>query len=69
MPSKKPVIKANTDQWLIDKMKVIAKRNKRSLAGEVEFICQEHIATYEQQHGPITLPAASQEANPEDERA
>jgi hypothetical protein len=56
MPSKKPVIKANTDQWLIDKMKIIAEKHRRSLAGEIEFICREHIEAYEQQNGPIILP-------------
>ena len=40
MPSKKPIIHFNTDQWIIDKMKYIANENSRSLAKEVEFLCK-----------------------------
>lgn len=53
MPSNLPIIKANTKQINIDKMKYIAKMNKRSLARELELIVESHIEAYEAQHGPI----------------
>ena len=55
MPSNKPIIKANTEQWLIDKMKIVAEENSRSLAKEVEFACKQHIKKYELEHGEIKI--------------
>lgn len=55
MASNLPIIKANTKQINIDKMKHIAKTNKRSLAKEIEFIVENHITEYEAEHGEITL--------------
>ena len=55
MPSSLPIIKANTKQSNIDKMKYIAKINKRSVAKELEMIIEDHIQTYESVHGPIIL--------------
>ena len=60
MPSEKPVLKANTDQWVIDKMKYIAKTNERSVAKEVIYVCKAHIAAYEAEHGEIILPDPDQ---------
>lgn len=53
MPSKLPVLKTNTTQKNIDKMKVIAAAHKRSLAKELEFITENHIMKYEIEHGEI----------------
>lgn len=53
MPSKKPIIHFNTDQWIIDKMKYIAEENSRSLAKEMEFLCKQSIKKYELEHGEI----------------
>lgn len=55
MPSKLPVIKANTTQENISKMKVIAENNKRSLAKELELIVESHIRAYEAEHGEIVI--------------
>lgn len=55
MPSKLPIIKANTSEENIIKMKFIAKENKRSLAKELEFIVEKHIDEYEKEHGKIEL--------------
>lgn len=55
MPSKLPIIKANTTQKNIDKMKVIAENNKRSLAKELELIVENHIKEYEAKHGEIII--------------
>lgn len=53
MPSKLPIIKANTSYENISKMKVIASANKRSVAKELEWLIERHIAEYEQEHGEI----------------
>ena len=55
MPSKLPIIKANTTNENIVKMKTIAKYNKRSLAKELEFIIEKHIDEFEQEHGEIEI--------------
>lgn len=55
MPSKLPVIKANTTDENIAKMKTIAKYNKRSLAKELEMIVEKHIAEFEKEHGEIDI--------------
>lgn len=55
MPSKLPVIKANTTVDNIAKMKVIAKQNKRSLSKELEYIIEEHIREFEKQYGEIKV--------------
>lgn len=55
MPSKLPIIKANTSQENIDKMKVIAAVNKRSVAKELEWLIEKHIAEYETENGEIII--------------
>ena len=55
MPSKLPVIKANTTQDNILKMGVIARAHKRSVSKELEFLIENHIAQYEQEHGRIKI--------------
>lgn len=55
MPSKLPVIKANTTEENIIKMKTIAKYNKRSMAKELEMIVEKHIADFENEHGEIEI--------------
>ena len=51
MPSKLPVIKANTSEENIEKMKVIAKAHKRSVAKELEMLIEKHIKDYEAENG------------------
>ena len=55
MPSKLPIIKANTSEENIFKMKVIAKVNKRSVAKELELLIENHITNYEAKHGEIKI--------------
>lgn len=55
MPSKLPIIKANTTQENIIKMKTIAKHNKRSVAKELETIIEKHIDNFEKEHGTIEI--------------
>lgn len=53
MPSKLPIIKANTTYENISKMGVIAKANKRSVSKELEWLIERHIAEYEKENGEI----------------
>lgn len=46
MPSKLPIIKANTSYENIAKMKVIASANKRSVAKELEWLIERRIKEY-----------------------
>lgn len=61
MPSKLPIIKANTSQENIDKMKVIAQENKRSVAKELEFLIEQRIKQYEDEHGEINVEKLKQQ--------
>lgn len=61
MPSKKPIIHFNTEQWIIDKMKIIAKDNSRSLAKEMEHLCKQRIKEYESENGEIKLAPTTEE--------
>jgi hypothetical protein len=36
-----------------EKLKVIAQENKRSITMEIEYILEQHIASFERKHGPI----------------
>ena len=60
MASKLPVIKANTTQENIDKMKFIAEENKRRMAKELELIVEKHIKEFEKEHGEITLKSSKE---------
>lgn len=37
-----------------EKIKIIAERNKRSIAMQIEFLVEQHISDYENKHGKIT---------------
>lgn len=39
-----------------EKMKLIAIKNKRSLAMQIELLIEQCIASYEKEHGEIKLP-------------
>ena len=49
------------DKTLMEKFKVIAKNNGRSVNKEIEFILKTVVADYEQQNGTISLPNPSTE--------
>lgn len=66
MPSKLPVIKANTTDENIIKMKAIAKYNKRSVAKELEHIIEKHIRNFESVHGTIEIDWMSKQEIIED---
>lgn len=64
MPSNLPILKTNTSKENIEKMKVIAKAHKRSVAKELEYITERHIREYEKIHGEIKLEEDKQEKYP-----
>lgn len=69
MATSKPTIQSTLDTNTYKKLQVIQKKLKRNKQSDiVRYIVEDWIENYEQQHGPITLPTASQETNPEDER-
>lgn len=53
MPSNKPMLVARTNQETIDKIKVIAKNNERSLSQEIVYLVKKEIQQYEKEHGAI----------------
>lgn len=55
MATKLPVIKANTKEDNIIKMKFIAEKNKRSVSKELEYIIEKHIAEFESKYGEIEI--------------
>lgn len=40
---------------IMEKGKVVARENGRSLNKEIEIILKQHISSYEQEHGEITI--------------
>lgn len=40
-----------------DKIKIIAARNKRSIAAQIEYLLEQCINGYEAEHGAIVFPA------------
>lgn len=63
MPSKLPIIKANTKQENIEKMRIIAQKNKRSIAKELEFLIEIHIDNFEKENGIIILENSETKRN------
>ncbi len=49
------------EKTVMQKTKVIAALNGRSVNKEIEFRLKEMISTYEKDHGPIPVPAPSEE--------
>lgn len=43
------------DADILSKVKVIAKRNKRSLNSQIEFVVQEYVREYEKENGVIEI--------------
>ena len=44
------------ERSLLEKLKVIAEKNRRSINNEFLFNIERIIAAYEKEHGPIVLP-------------
>ena len=44
------------DPKLMEKFKILAKRNGRSVNKEIEQMIISHVASYEKEHGEIIVP-------------
>ena len=62
MPSEKPKLVARTDQEIIDKIKIIAKSNERSVSQEIIFLVKQEIEKYESEKGKITIQNQEKES-------
>lgn len=65
MPSKIPITTLRIKDPDYTKIRIIAEQNNRSVSKEIEYICKQHIAAYEAEHGEIQIsdpeqPAADQ---------
>jgi hypothetical protein len=56
MPTKKAPFTFNLEETYLNKMKIIAKHETRSLSNLLEHLCRQCIGKYEQEHGEIRLP-------------
>ena len=45
-----------TDKQTLDKFRVVAQKNLRTVNRELEMLMRQHIADYEDKHGEIVLP-------------
>ena len=55
MPSKLPKIVARTDITTIEKFKIIAMKNERSVSQETVFLVKQAIKKYESENGEIII--------------
>lgn len=56
LPSELPKFTLRTDKQTLDKFRVVAKKNLRTVNRELEMLMRQHIADYEDKHGEIVLP-------------
>jgi len=55
MPTNKTPFTFSLDDVYLQKMKVIAKEETRSLSNLLEHLCKQHIARYEKENGEIAI--------------
>jgi len=55
MPTNKTPFTFNLEEEYLQKMKLIAKEETRSLSNLLEHLCKQHIARYEKEHGVIAI--------------
>lgn len=48
------------DKTLMEKFKIIAKDNGRSVNKEIEILVKQTVKSYETQNGPIVIPDTSE---------
>lgn len=56
VPSDLPKFTLRTDKQTLDKFRVVAQKNLRTVNRELEMLMRQHIADYEDKHGEIVLP-------------
>lgn len=55
MPSKKPVIMTYTTKETVEKFKIVADSENRTMSKHMEYIIKKEIHKYESEHGEIQL--------------
>ncbi|GMA99898.1 Arc family DNA-binding protein [Pelosinus sp. IPA-1] len=55
MPSIIPPFSLRIPEKLLNKMRIIAERNKRSTNKELEFIIEQYVSSYEDKYGSIKV--------------
>lgn len=55
MPSTIPPFSLRIPDYLLEKLRFLAKQNKRSLNKEIEYVLEQYIAEYEKKHGIIKV--------------
>lgn len=55
MPSNKNQIKAYIANDIYEKIKIIAKKENRSISNEIKYLTMKKIEDYENEHGEIRL--------------
>ena len=53
MPTNKTPFTFHMDDKYLQKIKIIAREETRSLSNMLEHLCRQHIARYEREHGEI----------------
>lgn len=48
------------EQGYHEKLKILAKKNERSVSKEVAYLIKQNIETYEKEHGKIDIPSITQ---------
>ena len=55
MPTNKAQFTFNLEDEYLQKMRVIAKEETRSLSNLLEHLCRQHIILFEKEHGEIII--------------
>lgn len=69
MPSELPITVLRLKEPTHSKIRKLSEINNKKMNQYITTIIEEHIATYEHQHGPIVLPAAPQGTDSADEHS
>ena len=59
MPSDLPRLTVRTEQDIIEKINIIAKKENRSTNQQINYIIKKYIEQYEQENGRINSPELS----------
>jgi hypothetical protein len=55
MATNKRVFTLRLEDQNFEKIKFIAKQNKRSIAMQIEYLIEQHVHEFEKQHGSIPI--------------
>lgn len=55
MATNKKVFTLRLEENNFEKIKIIAEKNKRSIAMQIEYLIEQHIEKYEEEHGSIKI--------------